>query len=185
MLMREISQKDLSRTIIGASDASRGRFLTNMARRVRSFIVEESKTLALDLPAHEPTVSRQRILEWADTLRDNGQIHWLPNEDAQAFDGDVDLVPPTPQDDPVEEISCEELEVGEIAEIYAELTELARRGHRFAAGGRQAVDHLPQDAGPLSRPRGPAKPESIARGNHGAASHRPCGFACRGGRLES
>jgi len=155
MLMREISQKDLSRAIIGASDALRGRFLTNMSRRVRSFIVEESKTLALDLPAHEPTVSRQRILEWAETLRDNGQIHWPPNDDAQAFDGDVDLVPPTPQDDPVGEISFEELEVGEIAEIYAELTELAcregilaleswipagRRANALREGIRLAVD---------------------------------------------
>ena len=126
-LLRQISQKDLSRAIVGASDALRGRFLTNMSRRVRSFIIEESKTLARDLPAHEPTVSRQRILEWAETLRDNGQITWPPAADALPFEGEVYLTPLVQHDDPVGDISFEELEVEEIAEIYAELTEVARR----------------------------------------------------------
>ncbi len=126
-LMRQISQKDLSRSIIGASDALRGRFLSNMSRRVRSHIVKESEQLKRDLPGHEPAVSRQRILEWAESLRDSGQITWPPAPDSPAFSGEVDLTPMTDNDDPVGDLSFEELEIDEIAEIYAELSVVARR----------------------------------------------------------
>ncbi|MBT3346741.1 MAG: hypothetical protein HN404_27335 [Gemmatimonadetes bacterium] len=129
-LMRAISQKDLSRAIIGASHALRGRFLSNMSRRVRRFVVEESERLAQDLPDHEPAVSRQRLIEFAEGLAENGQIQWPPPDGAEPFVGELDLGEPPAQnqaEDPLGGLSFEEIEVADLAGIYAELATVARR----------------------------------------------------------
>lgn len=129
-LLRQVSQKDLCRAIIGASPSVRGRFLSNMSRRVRSYLVEESAQMAAgDLPAHEPGASRQRLIENAETLASNGQIQWPPAAGAEPFSGDVDLSEPVADaaDDPLGDVSLEALDSEEIAGIYAELAKLAGR----------------------------------------------------------
>ena len=98
-LMREISQKDLCRALVGASEAVWGRTLSNMSRRVRIFITEESERLAPDLPDYEPHASRQRLLEWAEALGRDGRIQWPPPANHPAWSGDLTadvLAPPPP-----------------------------------------------------------------------------------------
>lgn len=128
-LLRAISQKDLSRAIIGASDAVRGRLLSNMSRRVRGFVVEEAERLADDLPAHEPGASRQRLIETAETLDGNGQIDWPPAEDFEPFSGPIDRreTGPDAAEDPLGGLSFEEIEIEDLAKVFAELGRVAKR----------------------------------------------------------
>lgn len=128
-LMRQISQKDLCRSIIGASKAVRGRFLSNMSNRVRGFIMEEAESLAQDLPDHEPEASRQRLVEAVLTLRGNGQIEWPPPADRTPYSGDFEKRQQIADavEDPLGGLSFEELEIVEIAKIYGELATVAKR----------------------------------------------------------
>jgi len=146
-LMREISQKDLCRALVGASEAVWGRTLSNMSRRVRTFITEESERLVSDLPDHEPQASRQRLLEWADALGRDGRIQWPPPADRPAWSGDliadVQASPPPPKD-PLGGLALEELSIDELARVYGELAEIAQRE------GILALEEVAQAPGPLA-----------------------------------
>lgn len=146
-LMREISQKDLCRALVGASEAVRGRTLSNMSRRVRTFITEESERLASDLPDHEPQASRQRLLEWAEALERDGRIQWPPPADRHAWSGDLAadvLASSPPPEDPLGGLSLEELSINELAKVYGEMAEIAQRE------GILALEVVAQAPGPLA-----------------------------------
>ena len=146
-LMREISQKDLCRALVGASEAVWGRTLSNMSRRVRIFITEESERLAPDLPDYEPHASRQRLLEWAEALGRDGRIQWPPPASHPAWSGDLTadvLAPPPPPEDPLGGLSLEELSADELAGVYGELAEIARRE------GILALEDVARAPGPLA-----------------------------------
>ena len=126
-LLREISQLDLSRSLVGAPKAVRGRMLTNMSRRVRTFITEEIERLSADLPDHEPAASRQRLLEWAELLARNGRITWPPAADARAWEGDEEEGGIVKGEDPTGGRDLEELSIDDLAGFFAELEATALR----------------------------------------------------------
>lgn len=128
VLMREVPQLDLSRALIGAPEAVRGRFLSNMSRRVRTIIVEDGERLTLDLPAHEPAASRQRVLEWANNLGREDRIAWPPTADRPPWSGDLeDAETRQPPEDPLGGRGLEDLAIDDLARIFGELTTTAKR----------------------------------------------------------
>ena len=125
-ILREMSMPDLTRAVIGAPDAVRGRLLGNMSQRVRTFILEESERLAPDLPPHELGASRQRVVEWASALGRDARIQWPPPADRPSWSGELpDPMTATP--DPLQGRSFEELSIDELAQIYGELTVKVKR----------------------------------------------------------
>jgi hypothetical protein len=146
-LMREISQKDLCRALVGAPEAVWGRVLSNMSRRVRTFVTEESERLAPDLPDHEPQASRQRLLEWAEVLGRDGRIQWPSPAHRPAWTGDLEgevKVPSPPPEDPLGGLSLEELSIDELAQVYGEMAGIAQRE------GILALEDVARAPGPLA-----------------------------------
>ena len=124
-LLREVSQKDLCRALIGAPESVRGLCLGNMSRRVRTAILEEGERLADDLPAHEPEASRQRVLEWAEVLGRDARIAWPPSPDRPLWSGP--LVDPSPGTGvPGHRRAFDDLDVDDLVRILSELATLPK-----------------------------------------------------------
>ena len=77
-LMREVDQKDFAYSLKGARKDVRGKFLSNMSKRVRQIIEEEIK---LSKPRSETVKEvRERVVKQAQQLAEQGQITWPPVE---------------------------------------------------------------------------------------------------------
>lgn len=142
VLLRQVSQADLTRALVDAPESVRGRCLSNMSRRVRTYLIEESERLAPDLPSHEPAASRQRILEWAQTLGKDERIAWPPPKDREAWSGPLpEPGRPVYGQDGIPDL--DELSVDELAELYSRFAEQAGRE------GILSLDGHAQGRGPI------------------------------------
>jgi flagellar motor component MotA len=142
VVLREVSQLDLTRAMIGASEAVRGRMLMNMSRRVRTFIVEEGERLAPGLPAHEPEASRQRVLEWAQAMGRDQRITWPPRRDSEPWSGTLEEPgAPVRGQEPLPEL--DDLSIDDLVELYKGFTEQARRE------GILSLDEFARGRGPI------------------------------------
>lgn len=125
MVLREVSQADLARALIGASEGVRGRCLGNMSRRVRTFLIEEGERLADGLPAHEPEASRQRVVEWADALGQDARIIWPPSPDSQPWSGSL-KEPGRATDVPSDLPGFDDLDLEGLTGLFEELSRAGR-----------------------------------------------------------
>ena len=83
VLMREVDQKDLIVALKGASDAVCAKFLGNMSRRVKTFIVEEMEYLG-PMPAEEIEAVQLRIIAQIVQLRERDRVvEWPPKPAAK------------------------------------------------------------------------------------------------------
>ena len=136
-LMREVDQKDLVMALKSGvddagnscdpSDELRDKFLGNMSERVRKFITEEMEFLG-PTPWSEGDEIRRRILQQVVQLAGKGQIDWPNGGDGG---GQEDSGPSIDQYAPrlLELVgrSLEEMSLDEVAELWFELAEQARR----------------------------------------------------------
>ncbi len=125
-LLREVSQKDLCRALIGAPESVRGLCLGNLSRRVRTLVLEDGERLAANLPAHEPEASRQRVLEWAEVLGRDARIAWPPSPDRPLWSGPL-VDSSAPVGVPGPRRSFDELDVDDLVRILRELATLPRQ----------------------------------------------------------
>ena len=77
-LMRETDHKDLVRSLKGAIKDVRSKFLSNMSKRVRTFIEEELKSV--EAKPEEVGEVRERIVNQVKQLAAQGQVTWPPAE---------------------------------------------------------------------------------------------------------
>ena len=140
VLLREVSQKDLSRALVGSTEPVSERFLSNMSQRVRGFLQEEAQRYA-DLDEAEIEASRQRVVEVARTLAADGRIGWPPQERAP--------VTPRPTadrpEDPLEGARLEDVSIDDLGDLLGSLAAEAQRNGILSIEGY--ADVLPSMLG--------------------------------------
>jgi len=135
-LMREVDHKDLVMALKAGvdvagnsrdpSEALREKFLGNMSERVRKFTTEEMEFIG-PTPWSEGEEIRRRILQQVVQLAGEGQISW-PNGNGGKQGNSGPLIDQySPRLLELVGRSLEEMTVDEIAELWLELAEQARR----------------------------------------------------------